>query len=405
MKSIWFAIASMSLAVSTASATVRREGTWPEHEPKIDLDLRQAPRHEAIRQVADAAGWNLIVDIPIAGTTPIDVKLKDEEAGKVLDVLLRDGNYVAHRDGKIVTIKADASNPLASSTPSASASPRLDDVNVMGGADRIDRGAFVRDVKVVGGSLEVFGTINGGLNVYGGSVHLRAGSHVKGDIRIVGGSVRADEGAVVDHQPKVIGGSYSKPGHVEIRADKGGINIHDSAASEAPKTRLAHFGDRVMHIISGASILFLFGIVVLTLASNRAEMMRLEVASRPMRSLATGIVCLLAIPFVLVLLCVTVIGIPFAVAGVLLLTLGGFAALVCALQVLGELLVRHKTTNPYAHLALGIALYAVAAALPIIGEWVVLGAILVSVGVFISTRAAGFVKKKGAAPYRSVAEL
>jgi hypothetical protein len=411
MKSISLGIASLSLIATAASATVRREGTWPERDPNVSLDLHQAPRHEAIRKLADAAGWSVVIDVPVASTTPIDIKLNDEEAGKALDVLLRDGNYVAGRDGKIVTIRAEVAAPQPPQVAPPPSPVPLGDVRVMGGSDRIEKGATVRDVKVVGGALEIFGTINGDLKVVGGSVKLRPGSHVKGDIKIVGGAVEADEGAIVDRHPKVLGGVYRSPGHLQIRGPSGGadeendIHLESKSSNGTFKARVGRFGDSVMSIISGASILFLFGIVLLTLGKERAELMRLEIATRPMRSVALGVVGIPAAIVVATLLCVTVIGIPFALAGACLLGLGGVAALVSALQVLGELLVRHRTDNPYVHLGLGIALYAIAGSLPFIGSWVVLAAALISVGAFIATRAAGFIKKKAALPYRSPAEL
>lgn len=415
MKSLVSAVALFALTTTTATAAVRREGTWPEHEPKVTIELREASRHEAIRKLADAAGWSLVIDLPIAGTTPIDVKLSDEEAGKALDVLLRDGNYVAERDGKIVTIRLDASPPPAPGAPAAPTSSvgasAIDDYKITGGTGLIEAGKVVKDAKVVGGALDVYGTINGDLKVVGGAVRLKAGSHVKGRIKIVGGAVTAEDGAVIDGEVKTIGGAFKKGNNVRVTGPSGGrhddddIFIEEKVGGGTLRARVGRFGNSVMQTVSNASLLFLFGVVILALGKSRAEIMRLELASRPMRALALGVVGLPAAILVVVMLCITVIGIPFAIVGVCLFSLGVLTGLVTLLQLGGELLVRHKTSNPYAHLGLGVAIYALVGSLPFFGSWVVLAAVLTSIGVFVGTRGAGFIKKRGALPYRSPTEL
>jgi hypothetical protein len=76
----------------------------------------------------------------------------------------------------------------------------------------------------------------------------------------------------------------------------------------------------------------------------------------------------------------------------------------CAvLSVIGEGLLRHKTENPYVHLAFGCALFVALSIIPWVGPLVVLAVVLAGVGVLVATRGAGyFARKNGAsAPYRS----
>ena len=106
------------LAATPALAVVKRDGTWPAADPKVSLDVSRVPREEAIRKLADAAGWSVVVHAPSAD--PVDVHVKDQPAGKVLDLLLLDGDYIATRDGTLVSIrhaKADVAKPVPPTPP------------------------------------------------------------------------------------------------------------------------------------------------------------------------------------------------------------------------------------------------------------------------------------------------
>ena len=69
----------------------------------MTIDVSRAPRDEAIRKLAEAAGWSVVVHAPQADL--VDVHVKDQPASKVLDLLLLDASYVATRDGSLVSIR------------------------------------------------------------------------------------------------------------------------------------------------------------------------------------------------------------------------------------------------------------------------------------------------------------
>jgi hypothetical protein len=105
---------------------------------------------------------------------------------------------------------------------------------------------------------------------------------------------------------------------------------------------------------------------------------------------------------------VTIIGIPVAIVA---LNVAGFALLgsMCAvLSVVGEGLLRHRTENPYVHLAVGCALYAALAALPWVGHIVVVATVLAAIGVLVATRGAGLARRRngnGATSYPPAAAV
>jgi hypothetical protein len=249
------------------------------------------------------------------------------------------------------------------------------DRTVTGGSARISADESVRDVKVMAGSLDVYGTVTGDIEVVGGSVHVFPSAHVDGDIVVLGGALTVDEGA-------------------EMRGEIGSVAASVSrkdAPPEPPRTGWsAVISDRVSRAgsaISSAALLFLFGAVLAALATKRVDTMRAETAARPMRTLALGVVGSIGAAALLFALCVTIIGIPIALAVALvgvLLTYGGICAV---LQTAGEALLRHRTTNPYVHLAAGCALFLIAGSLPWVGGYVTAIVALLGIGAVVATRA------------------
>src|SRR5262245_23569119 len=92
--SIWLVALAALLISAQAFAAVKKEGNWPEADKKITLDLDGVARPLALRKLADAAGWSLVVQTPWekdAGRDAIDIHVKDQPAGKVLELVLSDG--------------------------------------------------------------------------------------------------------------------------------------------------------------------------------------------------------------------------------------------------------------------------------------------------------------------------
>jgi hypothetical protein len=121
------------------------------------------------------------------------------------------------------------------------------------------------------------------------------------------------------------------------------------------------------------------------------ETLKREVVARPMRAIAFGVMGSIASFIVVVVLCITVIGIPVAVVGILLAVFGSYAGVCAVLTSAGEALVRHKTKNPYMHLFVGCALFLMLGAIPFIGGFITAAVALAGIGVMFATRGAGFV--------------
>jgi hypothetical protein len=251
-------------------------------------------------------------------------------------------------------------------------------------------------VSVFGGSVEVYGTVTGDLAVMGGRADVREGAHVVGSATAVGGSLRIRDGARVDGDVGVIGGSLKRDDKASVGGSVVQGNNDDDDHDEGKHGKHSEgFGSDLLRDVgeafSHAALLFVFGTIVLALGAKRVESLRVEVASRPMRSFALGVVGLIAIIALLIAMCVTVVGIPVAIVGVLAGAIAVYAGIAAVLTTLGEGLLRHRTKNPYIHLALGCAILLVVGAIPYVGTAAKAFVAFAGLGVVIATRAAGLV--------------
>ena len=141
-------------------------------------------------------------------------------------------------------------------------------------------------------------------------------------------------------------------------------------------------GDAVKRMV----VLWVFGTVLIALATARMEKLEVEVAARPVRSFAMGLVGLLAAVVAVVALCVTVVGIPVALLGILALVFAGYAGACAVLATIGEALVGHKTKNVYVHLGVGCALLLLVSVVPIFGELFTFLVAMTGLGAALATR-------------------
>ena len=401
MNKVSFALAGamVALASGTASAQVRHEGEWPVELKHVTIDVTHVTRAEAITRIAKEAGWSVVLRDVDEGK-PLDLHVQDQPADKVLDVVLADGDFVARRDGTMITISRESKAvppPLATVTTLA----RGDDRVVHGGDVVVGEGETVHDVTVFGGSASIAGTATGNVTVVGGSAKLKAGSHVLGSATAMGGSIDVADGAQVDGDVNVVGGSLDRHKGAKIG---GAVRKNDDVrvgSSSSGRSVLREVSDATTR----AAIMFIFGAVLFALMGERMNALRVEAASRPMRSFALGLVGGLAAIAGIALVGVTIIGIPIAVVLLLGLVFATYAGICAVLATVGKALVGHKTDNPHIHLLVGCALFLVSGAIPLVNGLVTVGVVLIGIGAVFATRGAGSFVRNGraafAGPYRT----
>lgn len=432
---LWCAVLCVVVLVTAPSlAAVRFDGTWPDADKPISVEATKLKRGDALRKVADAAGWSVVLQgVP---SDEVDLHVTKQPAGKVLALLLSDQRYVASRDGDLISIAPDTSAPsgvgsaaaLAASAapsgalPAASAPPpsgsveeeaeepvtekeaeeKAPDRVISGGSVRVEKDEVVHDVVVFGGNADVLGTATGDVTVIGGYARIHPGAHVHGDATAVGGKLTVDDGARVDGDVGVVGGVLDKGKGADVRGvskegKHGRVRVSVSDDDKPDRWSASGLLHEIGSSITRTALLFVFGAIFLALAAERMQALQGEIAARPMRSMALGVVGALVTAAVMIALCVTIVGIPFAVVAALLAAILIYVGVCAALTVLGAALLRHRTTNPYIHLGLGCALFLLIGWLPYLGTIATIVVGLVGFGSLLATRGAGFVRTAHAA--------
>ncbi|MBN2194017.1 MAG: hypothetical protein JW751_14475 [Polyangiaceae bacterium] len=388
----------MSAVAPGAAAEVSFEGDWPATEKIVSLSVEKEPRAAVIRELAEQAGWSVVLEASPEGN--VDLLVERQPADKVLEALLREGSWIAHREGDLVSVarhepaaKATVSAPSAPLPPSpavappsaAASSKRGKDRFVAGSSLTIHAGETVKDLVVLGGAAEVLGTVTGDLAVFGGTATVRSGGRVMGDCVVFGGSLNVDAGGSVDGDQAAFGGDVRQDGEVVEE----GIPLHpDWDHRPAPWTG-PHIAARIAQRTASSAMLFLFGAVLLALASQRMESLQVAFAARPLRSLLQGFLAFLLLVLATVLLVVTCIGIPIAAALLLGSLFAANAGLCAILATVGTALIQHRSQNPYVHLAVGCALYLVVGMVPFAGGFATFLLGLMGLGTVVLTRGAG----------------
>jgi hypothetical protein len=218
----------------------------------------------------------------------------------------------------------------------------------------VERGQVVDgDLNVFMGDADIEGTVNGDVNVVGGSINVHPGGFVSGEEHVVGGEVTQ---SIVPWAPS---------------------QWYDDR-TYGPDHRLS------WRIAWDVVVLVCFLIFPLR---TRMAVDRLE--HHPGLATAAGLFGWVAIVPLAILLAVTVILIPLILVEAVLLTAGVFVGTAALALLIGrrfyELLQPHSTPTPLVALILGLALVTAAQLVPVVGVVVTLLVWLVGLGASILT--------------------
>lgn len=394
-----------------AGAAIRKEGTWPAsaEEKKVSFEFDGKPS-AGLQKLAHEAGWSLVLSKGVAeGEPEVHIDVQDQPADEVLEALFAQAQVVARRSGKLITIVKDEAAPAPAAEAPKPVAPNAPPIPTVRGEDRnivglilVGKDEVVHDVTVTGGKAIVEGTVTGDLVVVGGSATVKKGGRVLGNASTVGGGLTLDDGARIEGAVSVVGGKLDRAAGAFIGGAVDGtgaaadeVKEHADASDDEPKRgRIAEAAHAIGQRVSTFSLLFVLGCVLLALLGGRMDRMRTEVAARPMRSFALGIVGTLAASVAFVACCVTIIGIPLALIGLLLGIVATYGAVAAILTTLGAALAGHRTQNVYVHLLIGCAILFVVGAIPVVGGLVSFVLAMTAIGLLFTTKVGGLLERK-----------
>jgi hypothetical protein len=291
------------------------------------------------------------------------------------------------------------------------------DGNAFAAAGRVEvRGRVRRSAFITGGDVAVMGPIGRNLFAAGGDVRIE--SEVDGRVRAAGGKIRVAKGARLNDSATFAGGSIEVDGEIRerLRAFGETIIINGTIGGDIEVDPAAQVSGGVMEVDRekkwlrkvghGAAIaggitvslgMVLIGALLILAMPRFSREAAGNVQSRPLQSLGMGCVMLIGVPFAIIVLLITIIGIPLAIllgfAYAMLLLLGYLiAAIFVGDFVLGKVSTAKLDSVWWRALFMFLALIALAIVkqLPLIGGLAVFLLFLAGIGAFTMRSWQGF---------------
>jgi cytoskeletal protein CcmA (bactofilin family) len=210
---------------------------------------------------------------------------------------------------------------------------------ILGGTANLDEGSVVeKDVTVIGGTINVNGQVKGDVSVVGGMVSLGSTAVIGGDVNTLAGQLTRDDGARIEGQVNTgTTGPFSLvvPGTVQIPGLENLPPIPLPRDFNAPVVNV-HFNplwDGLWWLIRSFLWAALAVLVALFL-SQRTERVAESVIKNPLVAGGMGCLTMLIVPIILLVLVITICGIPFALLGTFALWIAwGFGVIVIGYEI------------------------------------------------------------------------
>ena len=192
---------------------------------------------------------------------------------------------------------------------------------VMGGNATLEAGSLVRqDVVILGGNLLARGTIGGDINVVGGLVTLEEGAVVEGDVNTISGQLLQDEGAQVEgdvNDNLTLPLFFTGPARIEI-PDFNGKLVAPFTTAMPLGTGVGLVGG-VLWWLGRSFIWAILALLVGLFVPRNTERAASAAMLKPVVAGGLGCLTVLIAPAILLLLILTICGIPISLLGLLLL--------------------------------------------------------------------------------------
>lgn len=257
------------------------------------------------------------------------------------------------------------------------------DVIAGGGQITIGGGGVSGDVAIGGGNIRIDAPVGGKVSIVGDSVYINA--PISGDIKIKAERVTLGSAAVIS-------GSLTYGAKKELVMEVGAI-VNGKIIFEPIEKNIkgASFAAIFSAFLLWKFFAFLACAMVIGLMFRRfsREMINLATSS-PFLELGRGLIILAAMPFISILLFVTLVGIPLGILGLI-----GFIAMIlfsCLLTpiVIGSVVYRYFSKKnlevSWKTILLGVFIYVVLGYLPFIGWFAQFILMLITLGSIASLK-------------------
>ncbi len=280
------------------------------------------------------------------------------------------GTIVVEADETVSSIDAVAGSVIIEGTVNG-------DVSGVAGDVVID-GTVNGNVNVAAGSVRIGGTVDGDVAVAAGTVLFREGSTVSGTVEIgagevqlngaIGGDARIGAEQITLGETATIDGGLTYDGTLEGNRDAvAGTITQDSSVSQPILPEFELFGSWVTTVYSFAANLLL-GVILIGLFPGFSRGVVDHTRDQPLRAGIVGLGLLFAVPILLLLAAITIIGIPIALLGGLLFAVAVWIGVIYGRFLLGMIILSVvDSTNRWLALVIGLLAGVLLGLIPLVG--------------------------------------
>jgi len=387
-------------------------GAWPSAPSGKVVTLDDTiTRDDALEAIAEAAGWNLVLNTGRTGNAQLVLKLREVPVEEALQFALEGTDLVATRRGNSVVV-APAGAPGRRHAEDDAVQAERDARQAERDAreaerDRRSGGRTSRDRVVQGDVTVQAGEVVRDVVAIRGNVVLRPGAEARDVVAVIGkvslepgararqavailGDVTLAPGAEIERDTVAVGGNVRSDPGAEIGGEQTSVGLPAlSGLGALAALPLGHGGpwlDAAGAIVKFI-VYFLVGLLVVTLFPRRVEGVSAAMVARPAKSVMVGLLGFFLAGLLCLLLLVTLVGallIPVVVVAVIAAGVLGFVAL--SFHV-GKLLpIRSERRLVALQLAAGTALLVLATHIPLLGWLVWIAAALLTFGAALVSR-------------------
>lgn len=341
------------------------------------------------------------ITVPVGEVLHGDYKVVAENI-ELLGIVEGDA-YVA---GMQVFIDGEIKGDLLLAAGSATVSGKVHGSIRFVGGELTLSGNTLKNASVVTASLQITPSalIKGNLSALVGTVDLGGtiegvGSVVASNVRVSGKvdhSLDVSSGRLRLTHRAVIGGDLNYQGNEEAAIDptaiiRGKFTQHPTLLRKFFSNKFLHgllVGTKFVALLMNFLFTFVVGAFLIRVLPRNLRATHDVLRHHPFKALGMGVVLLIALPLASLVLLMTVLGAPFAVAILAINILGFYTAKIFTITWLSNMAANKMKLRlgPITVYACGLLIYYVVTRLPVIGYFISLAALLFGLGAAILAR-------------------
>ena len=200
--------------------------------------------------------------------------------------------------------------PVTSSPPKkATLSTDPEDVSritQIGGRVNITATEVVNDIILIAGDAKIQGRVKGYVFVFGGNVKIEQGAQVAGKVTVVLGTISGKAG--LRNNPQLETDAYEEINGLKLATAAASLMMEGIPKEVWGDRQYAWFGWELMTFVT----LTLIHLLLVLIFPQQINNMASTISRRPIGSTLLGLIVLIIVPYLSILLILSIAGIPFA---------------------------------------------------------------------------------------------